>query len=452
MRRRRRKQNLPTTPVTLTIEKLSHEGRGIGHHEGKIMFVEGALPGEQVEAILTLRRDSFDEAKLSQVIEASGDRITPACSYADICGGCSLQHFDPAAQMAFKQDTVLEKLQHAVPNAAFTILEPLTGPVLGYRRKARLAVRYVHKKEQVLVGFREKQSTFITHMDSCEVLDPRLSALMPYLSALIGGLASFRHIAQIEVAAGDPEAKDAAGCSTALIFRHLADLPPADLEALIAFAEQHRFALYLQPGGMDTVHRVWPEGGVDRLYYQLPDFGLRIAFHPNDFTQVNADINRQMIARALDLLELSPDDRVLDLFCGLGNFTLPLARNCAAVVGIEAAQAMVDRGYENAGANGIANAAFYCADLTQPIGKPDWMAAGFSKVLLDPPRSGAWEILPDIVSLNPARIAYVSCNPATLARDAEYLVSQGYVMTHAGAMDMFPQTAHVEAMALFVRC
>lgn len=451
MRRRRRKQNLPTTPVTLTIEKLSHEGRGIGHHEGKVMFVEGALPGEQVEATLTLRRDSFDEAKLSAVIQASPDRITPACQYAEICGGCSLQHFDPAAQMAFKQDTVLEKLQHAVPDTAFTVLDPLTGPVLGYRRKARLAVRYVHKKEQVLVGFREKQSTFITQMDSCAVLDPRLSTLLPHLSVLIGELATFCHIAQIEVAAGDPGLNGDTACTTALIFRHLQDLPPDDLAALVAFAEKHHFALYLQPGGLDTVHRVWPEGGEDRLYYRLPDFDLQMAFHPNDFTQVNADINRQMIVRALDLLDLSSEDRVLDLFCGLGNFTLPLARRCAEVVGIEGAQVMVDRGYENASANGITNAAFYCADLTQPIGKPDWMAAGFTKVLLDPPRSGAWEILPDIVALKPSRIAYVSCNPATLARDAEFLVSQGYVMTHAGAMDMFPQTAHVEAMALFVR-
>ena len=447
MRRRRRKKNLPTTPVTLDIEKLSHEGRGIGHHEGKVMFVEGALPGEQVEAMLTNRRESFDEAKLHAILQAAPERITPACEYADICGGCSLQHFDAQAQMAFKQDMLLEKLAHAVPDVSFDVLEPLTGPVLGYRRKARLAVRYVHKKEQVLVGFREKQSTFITNMDDCKVLDPRLAVLLPALSALIGSMESFRHIPQIEVAAGDP---DESGCTVALVFRHLQALPSQDQDKLLAFGEEKGVAIYLQPGGLDTVHRIYPGAGEDRLYYQLPDAGLRMAFHPNDFTQVNAEINRQMIARALSLLELTDNDRVLDLFCGLGNFTLPLAKRCGHATGVEGSEVMVGRAQENGAANGIGNAEFHSADLSRPMAGAAWLAEGFDKILLDPPRSGAWEVLPDIVTLRPERIVYVSCNPATLARDTEFLVEQGYLLSCAGAMDMFPQTAHVEAMALFI--
>lgn len=446
MRRRRRTKNLPTTPVILKIGKLSHEGRGIAHCDGKVVFVAGALPGETVEAMLTSRRDSFDEAKLVAVKAASPDRVEPPCRYAGICGGCSLQHFDASAQMAFKQDMLLEKLGHAVARD-FTEIPPLKGPVLGYRRKARLAVRYVHKKEQVLVGFREKQSTFITHMESCEVLDIRLSRLLPALSALILGLKSFRWIPQIEVAAGDPAP---AACTVALVFRHLQPLPDDDMAQLLEFARAQQVAVYLQPGGMETVHRIAPEAGADRLYYDLPDYTLRMAFHPTDFTQVNGDINRRMIVQALSLLEPGKNDRVLDLFCGLGNFTLPLARHCSRVTGIEGAAEMVERGVENARANTLDNVEFHCADLTRTMQGAPWMADGYTKVLLDPPRSGAWEILPDIVALRPSRIVYVSCNPATLARDAAYLVEKGYTLARAGAMDMFPQTAHVEAMALFV--
>jgi 23S rRNA (uracil1939-C5)-methyltransferase len=447
MRRRRRSRNIPTTPVVLDIEKLSHEGRGIAHHEGKVVFVEGALPGETVTALFTSRRDSFDEAKLSGIEKASSERVEPACKYAGICGGCSLLHFDARSQMAFKQEMLLEKLRHAVPGAAFDVIPPLEGPVLGYRRKARLAVRYVHKKEQVLVGFREKHSTFITHMDSCAVLDARLSNLLPALSALIGNLQSFRHIPQVEVAGGDP---DSQGPTCALVFRHLLPLPDTDTEKLLAFGNDHGVAIYLQSGGMDTVHRICPETGEDRLYYRLPEHDLTMAFHPTDFTQVNGDINRRMIMQALSLLDPVADDRVLDLFCGLGNFTLPLARLASHVTGIEGAQEMVERGQENARCNGLDNTAFHCTDLTKSMQGVAWMASGFTKVLLDPPRSGAWEILPDIIALRPSRIVYVSCNPATLARDAEYLAGNGYALAQAGAMDMFPQTAHVEAMALFV--
>ena len=445
--RRRRRQKLPTTPLVLEVEKLSHEGRGIAHHEGKVVFVSEALPGETVEALLTSRRDSFDEASLSAVLKVSPDRIDPACEYASICGGCSLQHFDPVAQLAFKESTLFERLNHAVPQAGFDRLPPLTGPVLAYRRKARLAVRYVHKKEQVLVGFREKNSSFITNMSSCQVLDPRIADLLPALSALIAGLESYREIPQIEVAAGDPDSQE---CSAAFIFRHLKPLTEEDLAKLLSFAREKAIALYLQPGGMESVHKVYPDEGKDRLYYSLPEFDLTLAFHPTDFTQVNAEINKHMIARAIRLLDLADSDVVLDLFCGLGNFTLPLARYCRQVTGVEGSQEMVSRAQENAIANDIKTAEFYSADLTQPMAGQAWCKRTINKVLLDPPRSGALEVLPEIINIRPERIVYVSCNPATLARDAEYLVENGYELVSAGVMDMFPQTAHVEAMALFV--
>ncbi len=446
--RRRRRKSLPQTPLSLHIEKMSHEGRGIAHHEGKVVFVEGALTGEAVEAQLTSRRDSFDEAKVLEIIQPSSDRVEPPCEYAGICGGCSLQHMQPQAQLSFKEAVLYEKLEHEVGDHTFEHLPALTGPVQGYRRKARLAVRYVHKKEQVLVGFREKHSSFITHMESCEVLDPRISGLLPALSTLIGELKEFRQIPQIEVAAGDP---DLDGPSVAMVFRHLTPLPASDQDKLQAFAVDKAIALYLQPGGMDTIHRVVPDSGMDRLYYRLPEFDLTMAFHPTDFTQVNADINRKMISRAIELLALSAGDIVLDLFCGLGNFTLPVARRCLRVTGVEGADVMVDRGYENASNNGIGNAAFYCADLTKLMSDMPWMTDHYTKVLLDPPRSGAFEILPDILSMGPERIVYVSCNPATLARDAGFLTANGYSMRFAGAMDMFPHTAHVEAMALFIK-
>jgi len=444
---RRRRKKLPTTPLELEISALSHEGRGIAHHEGKVVFVEGALPGEKVEAVLTDRRSKYDQAKLVEVHSPSPDRIEPACEYASICGGCSLQHFDPRAQLAFKESMLFEKLDHAVQGQQYTHMDPLRGPVLGYRRKARLAVRYVHKKEQVLVGFREKGSTFITNMSSCEVLDQRVSSMLPALSALVSSLESFREIPQIEVAAGDP---DLDAPTTALVFRHLKALGDADQEKLVSFARENSFALYLQPGGMDTVHKVHPKSGPDRLYYHLPAESLALGFHPTDFTQVNADINRLMIGQALQLLELQQDDRLLDLFSGLGNFTLAAARRCQHVTGVEGSQAMVERGMENARLNNISNTEFHSADLTQPMAKAPWLQNTFNKVLLDPPRSGCFEILSDLIQIRPQRIVYVSCNPATLARDAAFLAEQGYRLSSAGVMDMFPQTAHVEAMALFV--
>lgn len=446
--RRRSRQSLPKEPVVLNIEKLSHEGRGIAHLNGKVVFVEEALPDEVVTAIYTQRRESFDQARTTEVIKASDKRVAAPCQYASICGGCSLQHFEAGAQLAFKAEVLHELLTHGLAGLEYLHLEPLTGPQFGYRRKARLAVRYVHKKSQVLVGFREKSSSFITNMSSCEVLEPEVSQLLPALSELIAGLEAYKHIPQIEVALGDRRENVN---SLALVFRHLLPLTEADQETLRYFAENHGFDLYLQSGGPESVTKIFPPATPERLFYELPDFGLTMAFHPMDFTQVNAQINRKMIKLAVELLALDEQDKVLDLFCGLGNFSLPMATRASYVMGIEGSDLMVDRAKENAQSMGLKNLDFTCADLTEHSEKGRWLDVGFTKVLLDPPRSGAIEILPAIAALQAQRIVYVSCNPATLARDAACLRDLGYKMQSAGVMDMFPQTTHVESIALFIR-
>ena len=447
MRRRRRKA-LPQDPIILDIEKLSHEGRGIAHlADGKVVFVDEALPGEQVSAIYTSKRENFDEVKTQEVIKASTDRVNPECEYASICGGCSLQHFESSAQLAFKDSVLHEKLEHSIGRQDYQKMSALTGPVFGYRRKARLAVRYVHKKEQVLVGFREKANSFITNMDSCAVLDKQVSALIPVLAQLIRSLKSYQHIPQIEVAVGD-KVGDANSC--ALVFRHLQMLPPSDLKKFSDFAEEHCLDLYLQSAGLASVVKHYPPDSEARLHYQLPDYNLTMAFHPMDFTQVNADINHSMLASALELLDLKKTDKVLDLFCGLGNFTLPMATKAASVVGVEGSDEMVLRGNENAQKNELTNCSFYCADLFKPVAGMAWLNSDYDKILLDPPRSGALEVLKDVTACKPERIVYISCNPATLARDAAQLEEFGYQLTSAGVMDMFPQTTHVESIALFL--
>lgn len=446
--RRRRRQKLPTDPIVLDIEKLSHEGRGIAHLDGKVVFVEEALPGEQVSALYTQKREKFDQAKTIEVIRASEDRVEPPCEYASICGGCSLQHFKPEKQLAFKASVLEELLEHSLIDVQYEKLPPMTGPHFAYRRKARLAVRYVHKKEQVLVGFREKNSSFITNMDSCEVLDPKVSKLLPALRKLIFSLSAYKDIPQIEVAVGD-EQQDVN--SLALVFRHLLPLSADDLDKLTAFAENHKLDCYLQSGGPDTVSRHYPKEGIERLFYDLPEFQLKLAFHPMDFTQVNAEINRKMINKAIELLNLANDDKVLDLFCGLGNFSLPMARTAEFVLGVEGSEAMVERGRENAQLMAMDNLDFAGADLSANFDTKHWSSYGFTKVLIDPPRSGALEILPAVAKLKPEKIVYVSCNPITLARDAACLNDLGYKLATAGVMDMFPQTTHVESIALFER-
>lgn len=436
-----------TEPAELVIERLSHEGRGIAHHEGRIVFVDQALSGERVLARFTSMKGSYAEATTEQVLVASPLRVVPPCPHFSVCGGCSLQHLHSGAQLEFKEAMVHEKLAHESGQSGYQRLPVISSSTEGYRRKARLAVRHVGKKERVLVGFRERSSSFIADMDSCVVLDPKVGRLLPLLATLIQSLDASRQLPQVEVAVGD-ELEGKPSC--ALVFRHLAPLSEADQRRLVEFAREQALDLYLQPKGPDSVHKLQPAGGEDRLYYRHPAFDLELAFHPMDFTQVNAAVNQAMVLRALELLDPRTEDSVLDLFCGLGNFTLPLARKAGRVLGVEGVEEMVRRGHENARRNGITNADFVCADLTRPPAEHAWLQQGFAKVLLDPPRSGALEVLPAVVAAQPARIVYVSCNPATLARDAAWLAQHGYRLHAAGAMDMFPHTGHVEAIALFL--
>ncbi|MEO6698065.1 MAG: 23S rRNA (uracil(1939)-C(5))-methyltransferase RlmD [Paraperlucidibaca sp.] len=439
-------------PLSLTVTKLAHDGRGIAHKsDGKLVFVDGALPGEQVQVKLTNVLKKFDEGRAIEVLNASSDRVEAPCAHFGVCGGCSLQHMSREAQLKLKQSVLAEHLQHFGGIVPLEWLPPLVSDNTSYRRKARMGVRYVIKKEKLLVGFRERQASFLAELDSCVVMDPRLGLSITAFRELINGLEARDHIPQIEVAAGD-ELEGVA--PVALVFRHMIDLSASDRQALIDFSAARGWQCYLQPGNYDTVHKVWPLDGPDRLAYALPDFEvdgkpLTLAFHPNDFTQVNADINRRMLPLALELLDIQPEHRVLDLFCGLGNFTLPLATKAREVVGVEGSQAMVLRGQENATANGLNNVSFYAHDLTQDIASEPWAALGFDRVLIDPPRSGALEILPHIVRLSPQRVVYVSCNPATLARDAGELAKAGYVLLKAGIMDMFTHTTHVESIAVF---
>lgn len=437
----RREKMRARPPVELAIEKLSHEGRGIARLDGKLIFVEGALPGETVLALFTATHKKYDEARTQQVLSASPERVEPPCAHFSVCGGCSLQHLGRPAQIAFKQEVLAEQFRHFGGIEPESWLPPLVDAEPAYRRKARLGVKFVIKKDALLVGFREKQSSFLADIHSCTVLDSRLGNELMALRALIEGMATRSEIPQIEVAAGDDE--------VALVFRHMTALPETDVQALVDFVAARGWQLYLQPGGNDSVHRVHPAEGEDRLFYALPDFGLRLGFHPMDFTQVNAGINRRMVKLALDLLDPQPEERVLDLFCGLGNFTLPLATRAGEVVGVEGVQAMADRGMENAGRNGLANVSFHAQDLTADFSQQPWARQGFERILIDPPRSGAAAVVQYLPKFKAKRVVYVSCNPATLARDAGLMKEGGFRLTQAGVMDMFPHTTHVESIAVF---
>ncbi|MCQ6263272.1 23S rRNA (uracil(1939)-C(5))-methyltransferase RlmD [Alcanivorax sp. MM125-6] len=445
---RRRKKKLPEMPVAATIESLSHDGRGIARLDGKTTFIDNALPGEQVFFQYTYMRRKFDEGRAVEILEASPDRVEPPCAHALICGGCSLQHVAPASQIRRKEAVLAEQLAHFGGLQPESWLAPLTGPVTGYRGKARMGAKYIDARGETLVGFREKRNSFIADLHRCEVLIPEVGHRLDDLRALMDGLESRHRIPQIEVARGDD--------AVALVFRHLDPLPATDLAKLVAFCQDKGLQLYLQPGNESTVHRVWPEQGEERLYYRHaphgPDTeGAELAFHPTDFTQVNAEINRRMVPLALDLLEVEAHHQVLDLFCGLGNFTIPAARRAARVVGVEGSDAMVERGYENARRNGLENLEFHAWDLSrEPEGQP-WARQAYHRVLLDPPRSGALEMVRLMPHFGADRLVYVSCNPATLARDAGELVARGYRLKAAGVMDMFPHTAHVESIAVFDR-
>lgn len=448
-KRRTRKQRLSQDPVEATIESLSHEGRGVTHIEGKTTFISGALPGEKVSFIYTSKRRSHDEGKIEQVFEASADRVEPKCEHYAICGGCSLQHLSSDAQINYKQQSMLEGLKHIGNVEPEEIFSPLTGDSWAYRRKARLGVKFVYKKDKVLVGFRERHGGFLADIERCVVLHESVGQKLLELQTLIYEMASRESTPQIEVAVGDEK--------TALVVRHLKDLSDKDIELWRGFGQEHSLDIYLQPKGPDTVHQIWPEPSQNvpstELFYEHKSFDTKVKFGPQDFFQVNSSINVQMVPRAVELLKLTGKERVLDLFCGLGNFTLPIAHNAKHVTGVEGDLVMVKRARETALANGIENTEYYACNLmgtelelkTEP-----WLKKQYDCILLDPPRSGAKEIVAHFGKLRATRIVYVSCHPATLARDAGELVhTHGYKLVGAGVMDMFPQTAHVESIAVF---
>ncbi|WP_295393183.1 23S rRNA (uracil(1939)-C(5))-methyltransferase RlmD [uncultured Thiodictyon sp.] len=428
--------------IEVEIEGLTHEGRGLTHFDGKATFVDYALPGERVRMRYTRLQRSFDEGVAVAVLRASPDRVAPRCPHFGICGGCNLQHLDPAAQIRVKQETladVFTRIGHVSPAAW---LPPLVAGHWGYRRKARLGVRHVVKKGRTLVGFRERGTPYLADLRRCEVLHPLVGERLVVLAEAIDTLSIRDQVPQIEVAMGDGPC--------VLVFRVMAPPSAADLEVLQGLADEHGFHCYLQEGGVETI-RALPGHEVE-LHYDLPKYGLRMVFAPTEFTQVNLELNRLMLDQALDLLDPQPDERVLDLFCGLGNFSLPLARRAGEVVGVEAEAGLIARATANAQRNGIANARFETANLYADLTDQPWMRGQYHKVLLDPPRTGALEVLDWLPRLGVQQICYVSCHPSTLARDADRLVNAlGYRLVSAGVMDMFPHTAHVESMALFER-
>ena len=437
----RRKKKLPTEPVTLTIDSLSPEGRGVSRVDGKTTFIEGALPGEEVCFVYDNIRSKFSEGHVVKVLKASPERVEAKCQHAHICGGCSLQHMDANAQIKHKQSILLHHFKHLANVQPDEVLPPLTGPLWGYRKKARLGVRYVRKKERVLVGFREKGKSYLADLDKCEVLHPSVGHQLKDLSSLIGSLDCFESIAQIEVAVDDTH--------TALIFRNLVEVNTEDKIKLINFAKDKQIDLYLQPKGPESIVLLYPDSA--DLSYSV-DEGLHIHFKPTDFTQVNSEINKKMINRAIDLLELDGADQLLELYCGLGNFTLPLAKRISSVVAVEGDKSLIERANENARLNNIENVSYHVANLMEDVKGMPWLKGDYNKILVDPPRSGAIEILPHIAHLGAERLLYISCNPATLARDTNYLVNEAnYQLVKAGVMDMFPHTAHVESIALFLK-
>ena len=461
-------------PLPFTIDGLSHDGRGVavygngfgeehGHvldKHGKKIFVSFALPGETVEVKLTNSRASFEEGDaISVTANPNPERAVPPCPHFGVCGGCNLQHWQPDSQITFKQSVLAEMLMHQANVEPDTWLAPVIGDRLGYRTKARLGVRYVAKKETALVGFRERSSNFLAELNECHILDPRIGFELENLKTMISTLESRDKIAQLELAMGEylPELPDGKQ-PVALIVRNLAPLSDADIDKLKVFFAARNWQLYLQSKGVDSIQRIALTADDDmseqfgRLYYQLPEYDLTYEFIPTDFTQVNLSVNRQMTKLACDLLELKAGERVLDLFSGLGNFSLPLARlvgETGSVVGIEGSEAMTLRAAQNARRNNIHNTEFYSQDLTHDCSDKPWANQGFDALLIDPPRSGAWEIMQYLPKFNAERIVYVSCNPATLARDTKALLEQGYRLTHAGVMDMFCHTGHVESIARF---
>ncbi|MGE0798293.1 MAG: 23S rRNA (uracil(1939)-C(5))-methyltransferase RlmD [Lautropia sp.] len=451
-------------PVPLAIESLDLEGHGIAHHDGKVVFVRGGLPGERVQAAIVRSKPRFDVAEVVAIDAPSCSRVVPACPHFGVCGGCATQHVEPRAQVAFKQRVLEETLRHLGRVEPEQVLPPIEGPAWGYRHRARLTVRDVAKKGGVLVGFHERGSSFVADMGECRVLPPAVSALLLPLRRLAEALSIRQRLPQVEVAIGDRDTPPRQ--PVALVFRVLEPPSGTDLERLREFAAEHALEVWLQPRGPDSIELlasgITPAAAVrggSALAYTLPEFGLTIPFAPTEFTQVNAAINRQLVAHAVRLLAPDEHDRVVDLFCGLGNFTLPLATRARRVVGIEGAPALVARARENALRNqaalrappgpdgvefGVDDLFAFDADAWQRLGRVD-------RLLIDPPRDGAVAVARVLADsgARPQRIVYVSCNPATLARDLNILVNDGgWRLRAAGVINMFPQTAHVESIVL----
>ncbi|QEE24883.1 23S rRNA (uracil(1939)-C(5))-methyltransferase RlmD [Rhodanobacter glycinis] len=433
--------------IEATITDLTHDGKGVTRIDGKAVFVSGALLDERVLLRISKRHRHYDEAEVVELLQRSPHRVEPKCPHFGLCGGCTLQHLDAEVQIGMKQRVLADNFTRIGKVTPASWLPPLTDEPWGYRRKGRLSVRAVPKKGRVLVGFREEANPrLVADIRRCEVVHPVLGERIALLAELIDGMDAVADIPQIEFAAGDD--------TIALVFRHMNPLSERDQAALVAFGRQHGFAIYLQPGGHSSVHPLWPEH--PRLAFKLPAGGgaddVELEFQPLDFVQVNAGMNRRMLARAMDLLDPQPSDRVLDLFCGLGNFTLPMARRVAEVAGVEGEHGLVERAAENAHRNGIANAHFHVANLFEDQRGAEWARQPWDKLLLDPPRAGADKLLDYLPHKATKRIVYVSCHPASLARDAGILVQRhGFRLTSAGVMDMFPHTAHVESIALFER-
>jgi 23S rRNA (uracil1939-C5)-methyltransferase len=422
------------------IVDLAHDGRGIARVDGKAVFIDGALPGERVRFRVQKRRRQLDEAGLVDVLVASPDRVVPACAHFGICGGCTLQHLSAPAQLAAKERQLLDNLERIGRVRPERVLAPMHGPQWAYRRRARLGVKYVHKKGRVLAGFREREKPYVADLQRCEVLLQPLATLPRDLAALVETLAIREKIPQVEVSAGDQ--------ATALVFRVLEAPGAPDIEKIAAFGATFGVQIFLQTGGLDTVRPLLPH--YPPLSYAVDEGRVVIEFGPADFIQINREINVSMVAAAAEWLQPTRDDAVLDLFCGLGNFTLPLARHAQRVVGVEGDSALVGKARANAARNGIGNAVFFEENLFEPTQFGPWAHERYDLVLLDPPRAGASALLARMAHWRPRRVVYISCHPGSLARDAENLVhTLGFKLTCAGVMDMFPHTAHVESIAVF---
>jgi len=455
--RRNRKQKSETLSAEIQsaviVESLDQEGRGVAHVDGKTIFIDGALPTEKVTYQITRSKTTYAFANVAEILKQSNLRVTPQCPHYGTCGGCKLQHLDFAGQVAAKQRLLENDLKHIGKVKAENMLPPLYGPVWGYRHKARLSVKYVEKKQRVLVGFNEKATRFVAVMNSCEVLTPAVSALIEPLQMLIAKLSLRDKIPQLELAVGEGSSISRESPSVIVLIFRIMDALQANDEALLrAFSDEHQVHIWTQSKGPETVKPFYPESA--KLQYSLPEFGLVYPFKPNEFTQVNPQINQVMVRRAMQLLAPQADERIADFFCGIGNFTLPIARSGSSVLGLEGLENLVARANESAALNQLThNTQFGVSDLFKMTAEALTNLGHFDKWLIDPPRDGAFELVKSItLESAPKCIVYVSCNPATLARDADILVNEkGYRLSSAGVINMFPHTTHVESIACFVK-